>query len=107
MMRLDVVPLVVGNRRQPLFRDPDWKVFKPFEGRFDAFISNQPNNGFKETQAHVNFPYLKDYARQGLFKKLPEFNWYLVHLYKNRGNKVLAELYPEIINWFEMNKDNI
>jgi hypothetical protein len=41
------------------------------------------------------------------FKKFPEFNRYLVQLYKNRGSKVLAELYPEIIDWFEKNKDII
>ena len=41
------------------------------------------------------------------FKKFPAFNRFLVQLYKNRGNKVLAELYPEIINWFENNKEGI
>lgn len=41
------------------------------------------------------------------FKKFPEFNRFLVQLYKNRGNKVLAELYPEIIDWFENNKEII
>jgi hypothetical protein len=41
------------------------------------------------------------------FKKFPGFNRFLVQLYKNRGNKVLAEFYPEIIDWFEKNKEVI
>lgn len=38
------------------------------------------------------------------FLKFAEFNQFLVKLYKNRKNgQVLADLYPEIVGWFEAN----
>jgi hypothetical protein len=38
------------------------------------------------------------------FIKFAEFNQYLIELYKNRGKGVtIAELCPQIIEWFEEN----
>jgi hypothetical protein len=39
------------------------------------------------------------------FIKFAEFDQFLVKLYQNRKNgQVLADLYPEIVGWFEANK---
>ena len=38
------------------------------------------------------------------FKKFPEFNQFLVELYKGKGEKPLADFYPQIIKWFADNK---
>lgn len=40
---------------------------------------------------------MKDYRG---FKKFPEFNQFLVSLYKERGGKTIADCYPEIMEWF-------
>ncbi len=40
------------------------------------------------------------------FKKFIAFNDYLVQLYVNRpAGTTLAELYPQIIKWFNLNKE--
>ncbi len=38
------------------------------------------------------------------FKRFPEFNQFLIALYKNKGQKPLADYYPKIIHWFASNK---
>jgi hypothetical protein len=38
------------------------------------------------------------------FKKFPEFDQFLIRLYRGRGNKPLADYYSQIIRWFAENK---
>ena len=39
------------------------------------------------------------------FRKFPEFNQFLVALYRNRkADETVADLYPAIVEWFVLNK---
>ena len=37
------------------------------------------------------------------FIRFREYNFFLMNLYENRGGKTLADLYPQIIEWFDIN----